>query len=69
MPAFDAGPVIETTGAGDAFNGALAIALAEGQPAHAAVLFGCATAALSVTRPGAASSMPTRSEVDALLPK
>jgi len=69
VPAFDAGPVVETTGAGDAFNGALAIALAEGQPAHAAVLFGCATAALSVTRPGAASSMPTRSEVDALLPK
>ncbi|MGB2464399.1 MAG: PfkB family carbohydrate kinase, partial [Candidatus Puniceispirillaceae bacterium] len=56
-------------GAGDAFNGALAIALAEGQPAHSAVLFGCATAALSVTRPGTASAMPTRSEVDALLPK
>ena len=67
VPAFDAGSVVETTGAGDAFNGALAIALAEGQPAHTAVLFGCATAALSVTRPGAASSMPTRSEVDTLL--
>ena len=67
VPAFDAGPVIETTGAGDAFNGALANALAEGQPANLAVRFGCATAALAVTRAGTASAMPTRSEVEALL--
>ena len=67
VPAFDAGPVIETTGAGDAFNGALATALAEGQPANLAVRFGCATAALAVTRTGTASAMPTRSEVEALL--
>ena len=67
VPAFDAGPVIETTGAGDAFNGALATALAEGQPANLAVRFGCATAALAVTRAGTASAMPTRSEVEALL--
>ena len=67
VPAFDAGPVIETTGAGDAFNGALATALAEGQPANLAVRFGCATAALAVTRAGTASAMPTRSKVEALL--
>lgn len=67
VPAFDAGPVIETTGAGDAFNGALATALAEGQPANLAVRFGCATATLAVTRAGTASAMPTRSEVEALL--
>lgn len=67
VPAFDAGPVVETTGAGDAFNGGFAAALAEGQPVDAAVRLGCATAGLSVTRPGTAPSMPTRSEVEALL--
>lgn len=67
VPALDAGPVIETTGAGDAFNGALATALAEGQSAYSAVQFGCATAAISVTRPGTAPAMPTRREVEALL--
>lgn len=67
VPAIDAGPVIETTGAGDAFNGALATALAEGQSPLAAVQFGCATAALSVTRPGTAPAMPSRKEVERLL--
>jgi ribokinase len=67
VPAFDAGPVAETTGAGDAFNGALAAALAEGAEPVEAVRFGCAAAGLSVTRPGAAASMPDRAEIDALL--
>lgn len=67
VPAFDAGPVLETTGAGDAFNGAFATALAEGQEAYLAVRFGCATAALAVTRAGTASAMPARSEVETLL--
>lgn len=67
VPAFDAGPVLETTGAGDAFNGAFATALAEGQGANLAVRFGCATAALAVTRAGTASAMPARSEVETLL--
>ncbi len=67
VPAFDAGPVVETTGAGDAFNGAFAVALAEGADPVAAVRFGCAAAAISVTRAGTAPSMPARAEIDALL--
>jgi ribokinase len=67
LPAFEAGPVLETTGAGDAFCGGFAAALAEGQPLLDAVRFGCATAGISVTRAGTAPSMPKRSEIDALL--
>jgi ribokinase len=67
VPALDAGRVVETTGAGDAFNGGFAIALAEGLDVVAATRFGCAVAGISVTRPGTAPSMPTRAEVDALL--
>jgi ribokinase len=66
VPVFDAGPVVETTGAGDAFNGGFATALAEGADPVEAVRFGCATASISVTRPGTAPSMPTRAEIDAL---
>lgn len=69
VPAFDAGPVVETTGAGDAFNGGFAIALSEGLDLIAATRFGCAVAGISVTRHGTAPSMPRRSEVDALLRK
>jgi len=67
VPAFDAGPMVETTGAGDAFNGGFAAALARGAPPLDAVRFGCATAAISVTRPGTAPSMPDLGEVKALL--
>ena len=67
IPAINAGSVAETTGAGDAFNGGFAVALAEGQSAVAAVRFGTATAAISVTRPGTAPSMPSRQEIDDLL--
>lgn len=67
VPAFDAGPVVETTGAGDTFNGAFAAALARGDDPIAAVRFGCAAAALSVTRAGAAASAPTLEEIEALL--
>jgi len=67
VEAFDAGPVIETTGAGDAFNGGLAAALAEGRDLLDATRFACAVASISVTRPGTAPSMPRRAEVDALL--
>jgi ribokinase len=66
VPARPAGPVVETTGAGDAFNSGFATALAEGRDPLAAVDFGCAVAGLSVTRSGAAASMPMRAEVDAL---
>ncbi|RVT83373.1 ribokinase [Rhodobacteraceae bacterium CCMM004] len=67
LPALSAGPVVETTGAGDAFNGGFAAALAEGMDPLDAVRFGNATAAISVTRPGTAPSMPSRAEIDALL--
>ncbi|MGL5009552.1 MAG: ribokinase [Paracoccaceae bacterium] len=67
VPVFVAGPVVETTGAGDAFNGGFAAALADGLTAVEAVRFGCATASISVTRPGAAAAMPTRKEVQMLL--
>lgn len=65
VSAIDAGPVVETTGAGDAFNGALAVALSEGTELVAATRFACAAAGLSVTRAGTSASMPTRAEVDA----
>lgn len=67
VPAIDAGPVLETTGAGDAFNGGFAIALSEGADILAATRFGCAVAGISVTRYGTAPSMPLRPEVDDLL--
>ncbi len=67
VPAFAAGPVVDTTGAGDAFAGAFAAALAEGRAPEAAVRFGCAGAAISVTRRGAAAASPRRAEIEALL--
>jgi ribokinase len=67
VDAFNAGPVVETTGAGDAFCGGFAAALAEDMPLLQAVRFGCATAGISVTRHGTAPSMPKRAEIDALL--
>lgn len=67
VPAFKAGPVVETTGAGDAFNGGFAAALAEGAAPLEAARFGAAVAGISVTRAGTAPSMPTRSDVEALL--
>jgi ribokinase len=67
VPAFSVGKVVDTTGAGDAFNGGFAVALAEGQSPLEAARFGCATAGISVTRPGTAPSMPSRAEIEALL--
>lgn len=67
IPAVDAGPVVETTGAGDAFNGGFAVGLAEGMSAEDAVAFGCTAAGISVTRHGTAPSMPRRAEVDDLM--
>ena len=69
VPSFSVGPVVETTGAGDAFCGGFATALAEGQSLLEAVRFGCATAGISVTRKGTAPSMPSRAEIDAVLAK
>ena len=66
VPAYDAGKVVDTTGAGDAFNGAFAVALAGGRSPVDAVRFGCAAGSLSVTRLGTASAMPDRDAVEAL---
>lgn len=67
VPAYAPGPVVDTTGAGDAFNGGFAVALSEGAPIDKALRFGVSVAGLSVTRHGAASSMPTRAEIEVLL--
>ena len=58
---------VNTVGAGDCFNGAFAAALLEGNDPFAAARFASAAAAISVTRPGAQASMPTRAEVDVFL--
>jgi len=59
--------VIDTTAAGDTFNAALAVAMAEGAPLEHALRFANAAAAISVTRLGAQASAPARREVDAFL--
>ena len=66
LPAFPVTPV-DTTGAGDVFNGALAVALGEGRPVLDAVRFAQAAAALSVTVAGAQTSAPHRRAIEALL--
>ncbi len=63
IPAVHAGDVVETAGAGDAFNGGLAVALSRGIAPPEAVQFACAVAGISVTRSGTAPSMPTSKEV------
>jgi ribokinase len=66
VPAFEV-VAIDTTAAGDTFNAAFAVSLAEGTPIVEAALFANAAAALSVTRPGAQNSIPARAEVESLL--
>jgi ribokinase len=58
--------VVDTTGAGDAFAGALAVALVEGRPRREAVRFAVAAAAFAVTRYGSQPSYPTRAEIERL---
>lgn len=67
VPAINAGKVMETTGAGDAFNGGFAAALANNLCPVEATRFACAVAGISVTRAGTAPSMPTLNEVEAIL--
>lgn len=69
MPAIEVGGLVDTTGAGDAFCGAFAVALAEGKDLVAATRYGCAAAGIKATRWGTAPAMPKRAEVDALLAK
>jgi ribokinase len=59
--------VVDTTAAGDAFNGALAVALGGTSRLEDALRFANAAAALACTRRGAQPSLPTRAEVDGLL--
>jgi ribokinase len=66
VPIFRFGPVVETTGAGDAFNGGFAVGLARGLPPVEAAKFGCAVAGISVTRKGTAPAMPSLAEAEAL---
>ncbi|WEH42329.1 ribokinase [Streptomyces sp. NBC_01218] len=56
---------VDTTGAGDTFVGTLAVALGEGRPVAEAVAWASSAAALCVQKPGASTSMPYRSEIDA----
>ena len=58
--------VVDTTGAGDAFNGGFATALSNGMELFDAVRYGNCTGALSVTKPGTAKAMPCKAEIDAL---
>lgn len=66
VPAFSVSAV-DTVAAGDAFNGGLATALAEGLPLRQAVVWGAAAGALASTKPGAQSSMCDRATFDAFL--
>lgn len=66
VPAFPVAAV-DATAAGDAFCGALAVALVEGQPLPEAVRFASAAGALAATRAGAQPSLPTREAIEALL--
>src|ERR1044072_2322079 len=60
--------VVDTTAAGDVFNGALVVALSEGKTMEDAVTFACKAAAISVTRLGAQASAPAREEVESFDP-
>lgn len=58
---------VDATGAGDAFVGAICVALLEGMEPEAALRFACAAGALAATRPGAQPSLPTRDEVEGII--
>jgi ribokinase len=66
VPGFEV-KAVDTTAAGDVFNGALAVALAEGKSLKEAATFANAAGALSVTKLGAQPSAPTRAEIDEFL--
>ncbi|MBI3325788.1 MAG: ribokinase, partial [Nitrospinae bacterium] len=66
FPAFPVTPV-DSTAAGDAFNGTLAATLLEGLPLERAIVLANAAGALSVTKRGAQESLPTRQEIEALM--
>jgi ribokinase len=63
VPAVEVGPVVDTTGAGDAFAAAFAVAMAEGVSRDDAVRWGCAAGGFAVTRWGVVPALPTRDEL------
>jgi ribokinase len=63
IPAFSAN-VVDTTGAGDAFTAAFAVALAEGKDEHEAVRWGCAAGAHMVEHHGVVPGLPTRDQLE-----
>ena len=68
MPALSLGDkVVDTSGAGDAFNGAFAAALCEDKDIKDAIVFANTFAGISTTRIGTANSMPSREEIDKLI--
>ena len=67
IPAAKCGKTVDTTGAGDAFSGGFAAALAEGMDFFEAAGFASAVAGLCVTKPGTAPAMPYRDEIEAFL--
>lgn len=66
QPAFPA-TLVDSTGAGDSFNGAFLAALLEGQDLSAALRFACAAASVAVTAVGARTALPDRAQVGAVL--
>jgi ribokinase len=66
LPAFSV-KVVDTVAAGDAFNGAFSVAIAEGRSLRDAITWGMAAGALAVTNRGAHTSMPSREDVERLI--
>lgn len=67
IPPFTCGKVVDTTGAGDTFNGVLTAMLAMGKTVEKAASVAAVAAGISVTRHGAAGSIPTKAEIDAAM--
>ena len=67
IPAFDSGKAVDTTGAGDTFNGTLAAMLAEGRDVGTAARIANRVSSIGVTRRYAVASIPTREEVKAIV--
>ena len=57
-------PVVDTTGAGDTFNGGLAVGLCEGMPLYDAIQLGQRASALAIGKMGAQTAMPKRGELE-----
>ena len=67
VPAFDIEPIVDTVAAGDAFNGALAVALSVGMNLQRSMIWGSAAGALTVTQAGAQSALPDQGSLSGFL--